>query len=133
MKKSYFCALLVFLILHLGCQPEEISKEQLQGIWVEVTDRTDTLVFAQEPFHYDKYFTLNRGKEIRNGHVLPKYGSGTYQYQLKDNTISVYNLLSSCYCFHDYHFELKKDQISIGDFYQKNTSGQQRLTFQKVE
>ena len=67
---------------------------------------------------------------MRNGHKLPKYGAGIYEYKIAGNSISVYNTLSSCYCFSDYFYEMDEN-LHIGNFYENNQPAQ-ILTFVRL-
>ena len=74
--------------------------------------------------------TLARGKERRNGHLLPKTGAGLYEYKLKDGTISLYYMLSSNDKFDDYNFKRAGDQLTIDNFYDSSLG--KALTFNKL-
>lgn len=126
-KISAFAALLMALCC-LSCQQDEIDINALNGTWVESVERSDTLIFNKD----ETFFTLNRGKEERNGHLLPKYGSGIYEYSLQDDVISVRNTLSSFSGFYDTFIKVEKSRLNIGDFYQKDTTNQHPLTFEKI-
>ncbi len=119
---------IVLTIMSAACQQDEVGLAALNGTWIEVEDQSDTLIFND-----NKYFLLNRGKEARNGHLLPKTGSGIYEFQLQADSIALYNTLSSCYCFNRYYFNLEGGTMLISDFYQKNTSGGKTLTFKKTD
>ena len=124
MKKRSILALLFIVAIGFGCKKEKRAN-RLNGVWIEAKDRSDTIVIN------DEYFSLNRGKEMRNGYLLPKYGSGTYAFKFKQDSISLYNQLSSCYCFFDYFFEQQENSIRVGDFYRKNPVQPEILTFIK--
>ena len=111
----------------LGCQPDDPSAS-LQDRWIEDRDRMDTITFIE-----DNRFILHRGFEVRNGHRLPRHGSGIYEYTRTASEISLYNTLSSCYCFNDYRFEQQGDHFTIGDFYQKDTVETRVLRFTRLE
>ncbi|MGB3588687.1 MAG: hypothetical protein WBA23_19220 [Tunicatimonas sp.] len=86
------CSCLAFIaatLLSSSCQEDEDSINPLLGIWLESTDRSDTLLFKKD------HFILNRGEEMRNGNLLPKLGSGLYFYELQKDTVSVQNSVSS--------------------------------------
>ncbi len=74
MLKLLFITLSVVVYSLLSFQKEADNNELLMGSWVESSNSLDTLVFSK---HDNKaYFNLNRGKEIRDGSLLPKYCSG---------------------------------------------------------
>ena len=126
MKQTAFLAIVAVVLSCIGCKKEDIHSNELTGTWIEATDKADTLVFFGT-----ESFMLNRGKEMSNGHILPKYGSGIYEYKLQNDSISLYNSISSCYCFNNYYFEIKNGTLKIGDFYRKNLTQQGTLTFVK--
>lgn len=63
-----------------GCEKDEISNPEGSGLWVELIHKKDTIEFKD--MESDKILILRRGSEIRNGYLLPKYGSGIYRYKL---------------------------------------------------
>lgn len=114
----------------VGCKDNNELTFQLKGVWIEQTEKSDTIVF--ERFDGGSLLSLKRGREIRNGHDLPKYGSGLYKYQIKGDSISMLNLLSSCStCYKTYYLVIRGPELKIGDFYKKNSANPQLLTFVK--
>lgn len=114
-----------------SCQKEADNNESLVGIWIESSNRADTLVFSK---HDNKaYFNLNRGKEIRGGYLLPKYNSGLYQYELLEDSIALRWLLSSNGNPHNHYFhnDLGKNQLIIGNFFEDSLSSDGNLVFNK--
>lgn len=111
--------LLLISLFYFSCDDDNNNSNPattaLDGKWVNIQTRTDTLIFGSAMG--DHYFILARAKEVRNGFVLPKPGAGIYEFKLKSNLISVYNTISSCYCFSDYYFERKASILVIGNFY----------------
>jgi hypothetical protein len=112
---------LILAIIALGCASGDESglttPVQLQGKWIDVTTKTDTLTFD----HLDdlELMSLSRGLEVRNGHLLPKLNAGPYLYQLTgNNTISLYWMLSSNSQYHDYYFNQNGAKLMIGDFFE---------------
>lgn len=126
MKRAAALAALAVVLSCASCKKEDVNISELTGTWIEATDKEDTLVFRSS-----ENFTLNRGKEMRDGHILPKYGSGIYEYKLQNDSISLYNQTSSCYCFNSYYFGMKNGTLKVGDFYKKNPAQQETLTFVK--
>jgi hypothetical protein len=116
-------ALILFLFgyIALACQkPAAITPDSLTGIWVEKSARQDTLIV--NPSFQGKILrntlTVNRGKEINaGGYLLPKIGSGIYQYELYGNRhISVINSLSSSTTPTRYTIEHVEDELRIENF-----------------
>ena len=127
-----FSVICLLILLSQGCREEGIRSREA-GIWVNASSVSDTLIFNNafnDPGNAREYFELRRGTEIRNGHKLPKRGSGIYEYKISGNSISVYNTLSSCYCFGDYFYEMDEN-LRIGDFYENDQPGQ-ILTFVRL-
>ncbi|APQ17914.1 hypothetical protein [Maribacter hydrothermalis] len=123
--------LLIFVLTILSCsknEVEESSSSELKGKWVETETRTDTITF--EVFEEVTAINLARGKEIRNGSLLPKYGSGPYNYKLLNEKISLNYSLSSNSSYNDYYFKIINNKFKIGNFYE-STSGE-LLTFEKL-
>ncbi|MEK6480035.1 hypothetical protein WJR50_21005 [Catalinimonas sp. 4WD22] len=129
LNKISFFALITIIMLGSSCQEDENDVIMLDGSWVESVDKADTLVFRRG----ESFFLLNRGKEERNGHLLPKYGAGMYEYSIDDDTISVRNLVSSFLGFYNTFINIEQDRLIIGDFYQKDTTSQQSLIFEKIQ
>ncbi len=128
LKNASVFATIIVLMFCMACQKDEIEIHSLEGTWIEVEDRSDTLVFNE----IESFFILNRGKEERTGHILPKLGSGLYQYKLQDGVISVYNTYSSSLDFQDVPILIDKNIFMIGDFYQKDKAKQSLLTFERL-
>lgn len=129
MKKS-----LVILTLFLVCIACKKNKEKLSsidGIWVESTKRKDTLNFNSQ----NSLVNLERGKELKNGYLLPKIYAGLYFYEIKRDSISLQYSLSSLYRPTNYKFNIdfNKDQITIGNFYVDSLSRNITLTFIKIQ
>lgn len=128
MKNSLFIGLLFFLLV--SCEKNSVEKAQIEGIWVETTQKMDTLVFD----HHHPSFFLNRGSELRNGYLLPKFLSGSYSYELGKDSISLRWGLSSSMSGNNYYFNLdsKNGQISIENFFVDSLSKNMILTFSEV-
>ena len=113
MKNIFLIGLL--LILTISCKKDRIETPPISGIWIETIHKSDTLVFENE---YPS-FTLNRGTEIRDGYLLPKYSSGPYSYEIVQDSISLRWGLSSYSGSFKYYFNLdeKNEHIKIGNFF----------------
>ncbi len=127
-------ALILFALAFLSCSEEDtntvtVTSSDLKGKWIEIETRTDTLSF--ELLGDSEMMILNRGKEIRNGFLLPKYNSGPYNYKLAEEKISLYWMLSSNASFKDYYFKVKNTRLQIGNFY--NSESGETLTFEKLD
>lgn len=123
--------LMFVLIVLLGCSNNEpIPELGLEGKWVEVNTLTDTLEFSL--LDDQELMVLSRGTENRDGFILPKPGSGSYDYHLQKDKISLRSHLSSNSSFVDYHFNLSGDKMIIGNFYEPNSQGTKQ-TFQKLK
>ena len=128
MKKLIFIA--IVLVALISCDKNDIENATLNGVWIETVHKTDTLVFDNQ---YSG-FILNRGTEMRNGYLLPKYLSGPYMYEIENDSISLLWSASSSSYTNKYYFkvDLKNNQIKIGNFYDNSINTGVILTFRKV-
>lgn len=116
-------------MVFLSCSSEEVDiKHDLIGQWVEVNKKTDTLTFTS--LDNSEVMNLARGKEMRQGHLLPKIGSGLYEYKLKEEKISLYWMASSKLTFKDYKFKMTGNKLTIDNFYDSTLDAS--LTFEKL-
>jgi len=129
MKNLLLIGMLFFLLL--SCEKNTIDKALVDGIWVETTHKMDTLLFEKN----NLTFTLNRGTEVRSGNVLPKYLSGSYYYDLLEDSISLLWQFSSSLQETNYYFKVdsNKDQILIGNFFVDSLSNNVILTFSRTQ
>lgn len=128
MKKLIF---IVFILVTLiSCDKNDIENSTLNGVWIETIHKADTLVFDNQ----HTGFILNRGTEIRNGYLLPKYLSGSYMYEIENDSISLRWSASSSSYANKYYFksDLNNKQIKIGNFYVDSINTGAILTFTKV-
>ncbi len=125
------CGSIIFLILTLmSCSKDEVNKassSHLNGKWIEVVTRTDTLSF--ELLENLAIMNLQRGKEISSGYLLPKSGSGPYNYTISEGKISLNWMLSSNSSYTDYSFNIVEKRLDIGNFY--GSSSGEIVTFEK--
>lgn len=116
--------LLVFLpgFIGLSCQkPAAVTPDSLTGVWVEKSAQRDTLIFnpSYQGTTLQNTLTVNRGKEINaGGYLLPKIGSGIYQYELRGKQIYVQNGLSSRYEGEVYAIERIGNELRIENFFE---------------
>ena len=111
--------ILIITALCLSCSNNDITSiASLDGKWVEQTLRKDTIDFS--PDFEGKYFVFKSDDEIAGYNSLY---STFYEYRIEGNQISLYNLISSCYCFSDYYFKRSGDAIKIENFYDPNSKG----------
>ena len=117
-----FFTLLILGFTFAACdKPDTITPDTLTGTWVERSSRQDTLIFNPEFQGQTLINTLyvNRGKEINaGGHLLPKIGSGIYQYELRDKRIYVQNGLSSRFIGEEYAIEQTGTELRIENFFE---------------
>ena len=129
MKNSLFIGLLFFLLV--GCEKNTIEKAPINGIWVETTQKMDTLVFDNQL----PLFELNRGIELRNGYLLPKLSSGLYSYKIEKDSISLNWILSSSSYRNNYYFfklDTESDLIKIGNFFVDSLNKNVTLIFSRI-
>lgn len=123
--------ILVFICVLAGCSRDNIDKPSAQnskGNWIEVKSKTDTLTFNSVDGL--NVMTLTRGNENINGELLPKTGSGPYEYKLKEEYISLNWMLSSNNAYNDFRLTFKGNKLIIGNFYDSTLDTQ--LTFEKI-
>ena len=131
LKKYLRLILMLFIASLISCEKSE-NTMPIEGIWVEVSAKSDTIKFIQFGSH--PAFELSRGLEMRNGYWLPKYGAGIYNYELKDDSIALNNTLSSLGGFLSYYFQKPCcDSFEIGNFYSQTISPNELITFSKIE
>ncbi|AHM60764.1 hypothetical protein D770_12550 [Flammeovirgaceae bacterium 311] len=111
---------------------DKITILELEGVWVEEEERTDTIAFSDLPD--TDWFWLLRGKENSNGNLLPKSGSGNWNYKplLGKDSVSLNWALSSNSRYHNYFFRVEKGKMKIGNFYRSNDPVE-IITFVKLE
>lgn len=121
---------IIALILAACDQNGAAPTGALEGKWVDVNSSTDTLSF--ESFGGMEALIVGRGTEMRGGFLLPKFGSGPYEYDLpSDDKISLRWYLSSSSNFKDYYFEHSGTTLRVEQFYDSPTPGT-ILTFRKI-
>ena len=131
-RKSMKNGLVIILLLTLlSCTNDNITTvTDLNGKWVDINTKTDTLTFGL--FGDKESMTLGRGKEIRDGFLLPKFASGPYDYNLlPSDKISLRWTLSSNSNFKAYYFKQTGDKLTIEKFFDATTTGTM-LTFKKI-
>jgi hypothetical protein len=124
--------ILILLIAGFGCNDtsEQPIPLNLEGKWVDQLTTTDTLEFLRFE-DGSTLMNLSRGREISNGHNLPKIGSGLYTYFLTKNSISLHYSLSSNSKTTDYYFQQNPLELKIGRFFDSENSAS-ILTFRKI-
>lgn len=124
---------LIFVLTLSGCANDKIHmtpSSQVEGTWVEVNIKTDTLIFSRPDVLL--FMNLTRGRELRNGHLVPKPHSGLYEYTLlSDDRISIRWLLSSNSAYHEYYFKRSGRTLTIGNFYESPSGA--ILTFERLK
>jgi hypothetical protein len=129
--KILFYVSVITLIIG-GC--EEGPDFRFLGSWVETTEESDTIVFDIDS--YERLFYLERGRELRNGYLLPKAGAGIYYYKLSMDSISVMWGLSSSTDMTNWYIQLSNDKktFKIGKFYHEEPETEEEyLVFRKIK
>ena len=103
------------LIFAISCKKDDTETRQVQGTWIESVYKTDTIEFSSG----SELLFLKRGKEMRDGCLLPKPRSGPYMYEIDKDSISLVWGFSSCLNSTQYYFDLdeKNNLIKIGNFF----------------
>lgn len=114
----------------MSCEKNNTEKVPLDGTWIEASHKTDTLVFDDQ----HTFFNLNRGTEIRNGYLFPKYLSGSHFYEIRKDSISLRWVFSSSSYGKNYYFNVdsKNGQIKIGNFFVDSLDKNATLTFSRI-
>jgi len=123
--------LLIFLVAVIAsCSDDSgITQTVKNGKWVEIETKSDTLSFST--LDDLEIMTLDRGNELQDGVLKPKYRSGTYEYGLLEGKISLRWVLSSNSNFEEYSFRIENERLYIGNFY--GSSSGEILTFEKLD
>ena len=132
MKKSTFLIVAAISLLSFSCEEDNVNISSLKGNWIEASSQTDTLVFNDNKS--EGMFFLNRGRELRGGHMLPKINSGPYAYEIiKDSIVLQYALLG-CMCAESYEFKViaGEGELVIGNFYNEDVPSGEILIFEKL-
>ena len=129
-RKMKYGLIFILTLTLLSCNKDNLTNlTDLNGKWVDINTKTDTLTFGL--LGDKETMILGRGKEIRNGFLIPKYGSGSYDYELLTDTISLRWVASSNFNFKKYYFNKTGTKITIEKFFDTNTRGT-LLTFKKI-
>lgn len=134
--KEHMKIIIPFLIfigfLFLGCEKDEVDINGLGGSWVEGSAHLDTLTFHEN--NVEGLLTLDRPKEMRNGHHMPMGGAGMYFFTLKEDSILLQNSISSCYCPKSYAIKYQKNQdvLRIGNFYHEGFTEGGSMLFERL-
>ena|SRR5688500_9717593 len=122
---------IVFALSLLSCSTDNVTTStELNGKWVDIHSKTDTLTFGL--FGDQESMLLGRGREMRNRVLRPKRGAGPYYYKLlASDTISLRWTLSSNSNFNDYYFKQTGDRLTIERFFDTTTPSTM-LTFKKL-
>ena len=129
MKKLLFPV--IFVLFLISCEENDNENILLNGVWIENSQRMDTLVFNNQGS--EGLFILNREREIRNGYLLPIECAGPYNYSINGDSINLRYGLSSSFESFNYYFWLDKDNesLEIGNFYEDSLSSNNIFTFRK--
>ena len=132
MKKITFLIVAVLALLSFSCEEDNMNISSLKGNWIEASSQTDTLVFNDNKS--EGMFFLNRGRELRGGHMLPKINSGPYDYEIVNDSIVLRWGLSSCMCTESYEFIVlpDEDKLNVGNFYKEDIPLGTILIFEKL-
>jgi hypothetical protein len=120
---------LLLAIFVVSCKKTTVqSSNELDGKWIEVANRKDTLLFDSKT----SFVTVKRGLEKINGLTIPKAGSGIYRYSINGYQMSIQNLLLSSINSTKHHIELKKGVLYLGNFYEVEAKQTEIRAFDKL-
>ncbi|RIV17995.1 hypothetical protein DYU11_30280 [Fibrisoma montanum] len=116
--------LYLFLLFGTGfvaCKAsEEVNPDELSGTWVEASARKDTISFlstlGREP---TRWLQVNRGKTTNpDGYIVPRLGSGIYDYYVSGRQMYVRSLLSSNSAYKAYPISRRNGELRLGNFFE---------------
>lgn len=123
--------LFIFAISLLDCDDDNLlTQTKLNGKWVDIDTKTDTLTFLVVSEH--DFIQLDRGLEMRNGVLRPKNGFGPYYYKILSDKISLRWTLAASTEYNDYYFNQTDDSLVIENFYDLNSKGTKQ-TYKKIK
>jgi hypothetical protein len=119
----------IALLFFFSCTNHHVEPAFVaQGTWVEKSLGKDTIRFGLiSNDGVPRHFSFSSHKNI-SGYAMY---STIYEFNLSGNTISLYNTISSCYCFEDYLFYGGPDELHIENFYDVGRKGKME-TFLKI-
>lgn len=127
---------LVLLLFACHQTDDELNSSMLKGVWVHTDTQTDTIDFdfGSHLPSLENSFILKRGKEIRDGYILPKWGSDIYTYRIQKDSIYLHAMLSSTWGSKPFYFKMNRDKQSfqIGSF-APFTGGLMVNTFKRIK
>jgi hypothetical protein len=124
--------LLAVTLMSLSCNNDTITPVVVpfEGKWVEAVGRMDTIIFDPKLNGIESnYFIFKSHKGISGYNNLH---STIYEYNITYDQISIYNTISSCYCFSDYRFTQAGNKISVENFYDSHSKSEIE-TFRKLD
>lgn len=127
--KAGFLFILAISLLDFA-DDNSIAQTKLNGKWIDIDSKTDTLTFLVVSEH--DYVQFDRGIEITNGVLRPKIGFGPYYYKILADKISLRWTLSASTDYNEYHFNQVGDTLIVENFYDLGSKGEMQ-TFVKVK
>jgi hypothetical protein len=98
----------------ISCKKESLTND-LNGKWVRVDNRSDTVTFGFNGL--DNWFELFRGYQVSDDGIRrPIIPLGLYEYKIKDNSILIHWSASSSSTWPEYYFSFKGSEIEMGNF-----------------
>ena len=136
-KVITLCFVLIILFGNASCQKNLLKKSPLNGTYIEMEKKSDTIIFRSEYDGQNSIFELKRGFRITDGYKLPDYYSGSYNYKISQNSISLYWFLSSG-SYQSYYFKSlpEENKLIIGNFFKNpvdNTNEKDTLVFIRIK
>jgi hypothetical protein len=111
MRKLLFFLFLFFNII--ACKKSGTSSDTLQGVWIEKTQRLDTINFDNLAFSTSNPPTFDLRSQ-------PAGYSSLYNYSFKTDSILLRSFFSSYSGFYVYYFKQTNSSLfSISNFYHK--------------
>lgn len=135
-NKIFLLGLFSLIVLIIGCTKTDKLESGLTGTWIEITEKNDTIDFTH--FTSSQAVNLRRGYEMRGEYWQIK--GGMYLYKVLDSdSIAIGSIWSSSCpgdpaCYPHYLFKLiDNETFNIGNFYNRDISPNEILTFSRID
>ena len=104
----------IFYIATIGCEKNDSASPQLEGQWIRLNVKTDTLTFKQLGDNF--YFDLRRGYDTIDDQIISKTPSGLFEYKIYGDSIWIQWTASSFMSNKKFYFKNHGSTFEIGDF-----------------
>ncbi|RZK43202.1 MAG: hypothetical protein EOO90_04365 [Pedobacter sp.] len=128
MKRTIAASFFLLICLSvISCKKKEDNLASLDNTkWIESKERKDTISFT------NGMLKLDRGKQMTNGYLLPKFGAGIYTYTWLGDSLNLHYSLSSFSGTKSYLFKVDGNSLQLGNFYQENLGVASTLSYKRL-